>query len=240
MNLEERKEFDRLKEKALWFGKAFLASKGGTVWEGVVDHKHFYQYTWFDFYFGLLKHHLEDCGDELLLCPLKTYDRKALSEEVSGMIREITALEIPSPPPGTPAHEMKWERISTDINFVELRYSDLNFLYEKDIIYNAPWNEPSAYTFFLIISADNRFFKNHLLAIYTGLTEQLNAAPAEQLAPAVEPISTARQTGSGLKHEPGLMEKEIERLKNEIKALKSSGRAEPTTNKWKKISRVKT
>lgn len=199
--------------------KHSLRRKEGRPGEEATDYKHFFQNAWFDFYFGLLKRRLEEFRDELLSCSLQTYDKKTLSEEVSGMIEEISEFDIPSPPPGTPNYEMKWERLSITAKFLEQYRDNLDYLFDEDIIYNAPWNDPDG-ALFVIISADNRFYKNHLLAVYTDLTERLQAAPAGRSASGAETTSATGQAGSGLKHEPGQMEKEIERLKNEIDALK--------------------
>lgn len=213
MDLEERKAFESVRKEALWFGRAFLASKGGTAWEEAKGISGLRVAPWFDYYWGLIHGRLEACCKELLGFRLDAYDKTMLLKEVSGLIEAVTAFDIPVSPNGTPPQKVKWERLSVTQVFVKEYQDKLDALFDKDIIYNAPWNDGNSDDPFVIISADNRFYKDHLLAIYTRMLKMLQT-PAGDLKPAPP------RTAPGSEQEPNQTEKEIERLKNEIEALK--------------------
>ncbi|QEC51980.1 hypothetical protein EDD80_11839 [Anseongella ginsenosidimutans] len=214
MDLKERKAFESVRKEALWFGKAFLASKGGTAWDGAKGLSGLRIAPWFDYYWGLIHGRFEECCKHLGDFRLEAYDKTMLLKEVSGLIEAVTAFDIPPPPSDTPQQKMKWERLPVTPAFVKQYQDKLDTLFDKDIIYNAPWNERNSDNSLVIISADNRFYKDHLLAVYTDLLETLNA-----LAPP--------RPDPELKHKPEHLEKEVERLKNEIEALKKQQPGSP-------------
>lgn len=171
MEIEQRKIFETLRKKVLWFGRTFLLSDGGKEWEKA-EKLPYRIIPWADFYLEIENGKFEEVCKELSAMPLSPHDRESLVQVISKFVQQINNLNIPE---AINSKEQKesWKRIAIYPYTMQNYEEQLNHLFDLDIVYNAPWNEPVNGSSEVIISADNHFYKDCLLAVYTRMLEWL-------------------------------------------------------------------
>lgn len=174
MEIEKRKDFEHLKSEVFWFGKAFVLSEGGREWQKA-DYLKYYITTWADFYLGIEEGELENLCKRLLSFSLSSYDKERLEQQIADLISELKALTIIHTTTSRETRET-WPLVPLYSYTMQKYVLQLNRLFDLDVIYDAPWNSPDPSNPSLIhISADNMFYKDCLLAIYTQLLEDINS-----------------------------------------------------------------
>lgn len=174
MEIEKRKDLEQLKNEVFWFGKVFVLSEGGREWRKAEDLK-YHIATWADFYLGIEEGELEKLCKRLLSFSLSSYDKERLEQQIADLILELKALTIIQTTTSRETRET-WPLVPLYSYTMQKYDLQLNRLFDLDVIYDAPWNSPDPSNPSLIhISADNMFYKDCLLAVYTQLLENIKS-----------------------------------------------------------------
>jgi len=215
-----------LLDRILLFGEQFLSSDGGNNWSKTIFFSTKATFSlphWIAFYVNILGDQLGNLISSLYELEISSYNRQKIIAQLQSMITKLTdfdAVEI-DPAVGNVRYE-----VSAD--FLKKFRSEIEILFDKDIVVNYPWAQGERGDVIVINSSANHKIKELLLDNYHSVIDFYENAEAKTIMDLQAEVSVLGKEIDLLKIKlttqqnsfEDLLLQETEELKKENKQLK--------------------
>lgn len=215
-----------LLDKILLFGEQFLSSDGGTNWSKTIffsTKATFSLPQWLAFYVNILDDQISVLVNSLYELEISSYNRQKVKVQIQSMINKLTDFDVIE---GDPAVGNVSYRVTVD--FLKKFRSEIEILFDKDIVVNYPWGPGERDDVIIIKSSTNHKIKELLLDNYHAVIDFYENAEAKKLMDLQSEVSALEKEINLLNIKlatqqnnfDDLLLQETEELKKEIKQLK--------------------
>jgi len=215
-----------LLDRILLFGEQFLSSDGGNNWSKTIFFSikaTFSLPQWIAFYVNILGDQLDDLISSLYELEISSYNRQKIIAQIQLMITKLTDFDAVDIDPAV--GNVRYE-VSAD--FLKKFRSEIEILFDKDIVVNYPWAQGERDDVIVINSSANHKIKELLLDNYHSVIDFYENAEAKKIMDLQAEVSALGKEIDLLKIKlttqqnsfEDLLLQETEELKKENKQLK--------------------
>lgn len=168
-----------LLDRILLFGEQFLSSDGGNNWSKTIffsTKATFSLPQWIAFYINILGDQLDDLISSLYELEISSYNRQKIIAQIQSMITKLTEFDPVEVDPAV--RNVRYE-VSAD--FLKKFRSEIEILFDKDIVVNYPWAKGERDDLIVINSSANHKIKELLLDHYHSVIDFYENAEAKKI-----------------------------------------------------------
>ncbi|WP_231427009.1 hypothetical protein [Pedobacter sp. Leaf250] len=168
-----------LLDRILTFGEQFLSSDGGNNWSETIffsTKATFSLPQWISFYVNILGDQLGDLIRSLYELEISSYNRQKIIAQIQSMITKLTDFDPVEVDPAV--RNVRYE-VSAD--FLKKFRSEIEILFDKDIVVNYPWAKGERDDVIVINSSANHKIKELLLDHYHSVIDFYENAEAKKI-----------------------------------------------------------